>query len=45
MQDRSNDTGANLVRHTRWNYMYLQMSILIKNFHIPKSNEFKHGLT
>ena len=32
MWDKSNDTGANLVRHIRLIYVYLYMSIVVKNF-------------
>ena len=44
MWDKYNDTGANLVRHIRWFYVYLKMSILVKTFS-HKSHEFKQGLS
>ena len=38
--DMRDDTGANLGRHTRWNenYIYLQMSFLVDNYHINHMN-------
>ncbi len=43
MRDKSYDMAANLVRHIRWIYVYLKMSILVKTFS-HKSLEYQHDL-
>ena len=41
MWDKSNDTSANLVRHIRWFYVYLYVSIFTFSH---KSHEYQHNL-